>query len=174
MKLNENKEKIPATLITSYLSEAWDKISIINADLESVKKSYSNTKTFCECLQDLADSYLIMAGRLQSLLEDKVSVKSDSAASVKEDLEIENSDEPLAEDITVTSPTVNIDHFDLNLADPEQFGLEDITDNKEAATDKPNCSTKQSENDFEYTCSFDEPTLTDDDRAIFSRMLNNI
>ena len=71
MKLNESKDKIPATFITSYISDAWEKIGYINEDINAVKKEYSDTKIVVECLQDIVDAYLVAAGRLQAYLDGK-------------------------------------------------------------------------------------------------------
>lgn len=175
MKLAESKEKIPATFITSYIADAWDKISMLNSDIEAVKHTYSDTKTVCECLQDLADTYLIVAGRLQALVDNKNIIEpgSKDSKSVKENLVL---DERFAEDINIDSVTVNADDIDIVIPDNIEDDIDSIVTDIDpicAKELKPVTIPAKSDSDFEYACNFDEPTITAEDRANFAQMLHN-
>ena len=86
MKLNESKSKVPTTFLTSYISDGWDKVGYINADIEAIKKEYSDTKPVVDALQGIVDSYLVAIGILQAILDGKdISVPEDPKQEPKKE-----------------------------------------------------------------------------------------
>lgn len=165
MKLNESKDKIPATFITSYISDAWEKIGYINEDINAIKKEYSDTKLVVECLQDIVDVYLVAAGRLQAYLDGKENIDTDDAA--------ERQEQSIKEELTPIKQTTTI--------------VPTVETTTTVAAPKVNKAAKQvmetiaqqapSDDVFEYTCDFDEPDAVDVnqvelDPSIFGNLMN--
>ena len=147
MKLNESKDKIPATFITSYISDAWEKIGYINEDINAIKKEYSDTKIVVECLQDIVDAYLVAAGRLQAYLDGKEHIdigaaEENQGAKVKENLVIK-------EELTSANETPQVQTNIPNVSPAVKPVLESLA--KENSVGEA----------FEYTCDFDEPDALD-------------
>ena len=106
MKLNESKSKVPTTFLTSYISDAWDKIGYINNDIEAIKKEYSDTKVVVDCLQGIVDSYLVAVGILQAVLDGKdISVPEDPKQELKKE-ETKTIKEAVAPAAQATKPIV--------------------------------------------------------------------
>ena len=176
MKLNESKERIPATFITTYISDAWDKIGYINADIEAVKKAYSDTKSVTDCLQMIVDAYLIAAGKLQAILdkkdyvdfdvveqeakEEKEEVKENLQETLQEKVEDEIQEEPIkpVEDEPISKPIIQ-----------EQV---ELTESLDLSSDQAKSEPAEQ---FGYFCDFDEPEITAADQATFEaiRQANN-
>lgn len=168
MKLNESKDKIPATFITSYISDAWEKIGYINEDINAVKKEYSDTNVVVECLQDIVDAYLVAAGRLQAYLDGKEHIDTEVAK--------ENQDKVIKEELT---PIVKPVKVETKVETPATIVTKPAPVVKpvvEATPVTPVVEAKP-ENVFEYTCDFDEPTAVDVnqvelDPSIFGNLMN--
>lgn len=148
MKLNESKDKIPATFITSYISDAWEKIGYINEDINAVKREYSDTKVVVECLQDIVDAYLVAAGRLQAYLDGKEHIDTEEAK--------ENQDKIIKEELT---PIVKPIKVETKVETPTTIVAEPTSTTKPVV--EPMKVTPKAEDVFEYTCDFDEPTAVD-------------
>lgn len=160
MKLEESKQKIPATFITSYVADAWEKVGNIKADLEAIKSNYTGTKVVCECLQDIIDAYLVTAGRLQAFLDNEDYVTLPEL----EDVESKSSaTEPIKEN--VSAPTVNTPMSKIGVSDMDTRLTEDL--------DLDLAGSKISDSSFEYTCSFEDAQVTQEDYAQFSQIIKN-
>lgn len=171
MKLKESKERVPASFVTTYISEAWDKVGYIKTDIEAIKNQYSGTKVVCECLQDIMDAYLIAAGRLQAFLDDKNYVE---IPEPEEDSKVEDS---LTEDVILPKQEdINLHGLDLKIDSVKIAPVlsEDDLDGPRPIIDKTDvCSSSSgSEDSFEYTCDFDEPEITQADRDNLSQMIH--
>lgn len=178
MKLKESKEKVPATFVTSYISDAWEKVGYIKADLEAIKRDYSDTKIVCDCLQDIMDAYLIAAGRLQAFLDNKNYVDMPDTADTKvEEALTEAVEEPVTEDANIDDIEIKIDTVNIT----PKF----VEDNLDAEETEPVMSVRRPvvtpvapqqpampKGDFEYTCDFDDPEITQDDAAKFAQIMN--
>lgn len=168
MKLNESKDKIPATFITSYISDAWEKIGYINEDINAVKKEYSDTKIVVECLQDIVDAYLVAAGRLQAYLDGKEHIDTETAK--------ENQEKAIKEELT---PIVNTTTVQATVDTPTTIATPKAAPKVAPATQTVLESIKseaKSDDVFEYTCDFDEPDAVDInqvelDPSIFGNMM---
>ena len=165
MKLNESKDKIPATFITSYISDAWEKIGYINEDINAIEKEYSDTKVVRECLQDIVDAYLVAAGRLQAYLDGKENIDTEDAA--------ERQEQGIKEELTPikqTTKAVTAVEAPTTIAAPKV--------NKTAQQVMESLAQQASSDDvFEYTCDFDEPDTVDMskvelDPSIFGNLMN--
>ena len=175
MKLKESKEKVPASFVTTYIAEAWDKIGYLKTDIEAIKDQYSGTKVVCDCLQDIMDAYLIAAGRLQAFLDDKDYVEIpdlEENSKVEESL-TEDVILPKQEDINLHDVEVKIDNVKIAPVLPEDE-LDEI-DSAESKVDV--CpvsadSSSDSEDSFEYTCDFGEPELTQSDLDNFNQIIH--
>lgn len=174
MKLKESKEKVPASFVTTYIAEAWDKVGYIKTDIEAIKNQYSGTKVVCECLQDIMDAYLIAAGRLQAFLDDKNYVEipelEEEDSKVEESL-TEDVILPKQEDINLHNLDIKIDNMKIAPVLPE-----DELDEQRPIIDKTDvCSSSSgSEDSFEYTCDFGEPEITQADMDNFNQMIHPV
>lgn len=165
MKLNESKDKIPATFITSYISDAWEKIGYINEDINAVKKEYSDTNVVVECLQDIVDAYLVAAGRLQAYLDGKEHIDTEVAK--------ENQDKMIKEELTPIAKPVKVE---TKVETPSTIATKPAPVAKPVVEATPAVEAKP-ENVFEYTCDFEEPTAVDVnqvelDPSIFGNLMN--
>lgn len=169
MKLKESKEKVPATFITSYISDAWDRVGYIKADIEAIKEQYTNTGVVIECLQDILDAYLIAAGRLQAFLDNKNYVNIPDEP-VKESI-AESITNEVSEDLNIDTANISIDEIEI---EPE---IEDATKPvfKPAAMQSNSKIaeplTKPSGDEFEFSCDFDDPDLTQEDAEMASQIM---
>ena len=114
------KAKLPLSLITSYINQAWSTIDSINADIVASKKEYSGTDEFVDCLQSVSDAYLILAGRLQKYLDEKNYIEFPKEEQVKESLE-----ENLVVSVENTETGDVVEVADLDLDDLESFFNQD-------------------------------------------------
>lgn len=144
MKLIEKKSKVPASFITSYVSEAWEQIGRLKSDIEAISKEYTNAKTIIECLQDIQDAYIIAAGRLQNYLADtdeiesldQIEEKVETKTEVKEEfirapkLQAPKQQDNLNEDVIINNLTINkIDTISpAELIEIDEFPSPDLTD----------------------------------------------
>lgn len=169
MKLKESKEKVPATFITSYISDAWDRVGYIKADIEAIKEQYTNTGVVVECLQDILDAYLIAAGRLQAFLDNKNYVPIPEE-SIKESI-TESIDAEIAEDVNIDTVNVSIDDVEVEseFEEPTQpvFKPAAMSFNKKMTEPL----TKPSGDEFEFSCDFDDPELTQEDAENVSQIM---
>ena len=169
MKLKESKEKVPATFITSYISDAWDRVGYIKADIEAIKEQYTNTGVVIECLQDILDAYLIAAGRLQAFLDNKNYVNIPDEP-IKESI-AESINNEVSEDLNIDTVNISIDEIEI---EPE---LEETTKPAFKPTTMQNNSkiaeplTKPSGDEFEFSCDFDDPDLTQEDAEMASQIM---
>lgn len=69
MILNEKKQKLPEIFLSTYISDAWDRIATLKADIDGIKAEYSDTKDVEEVLNDLIDTYLILVGTFENKLK---------------------------------------------------------------------------------------------------------
>lgn len=171
MKLKESKEKVPASFVTTYIAEAWDKVGYIKTDIEAIKNQYSGSKVVCDCLQDIMDAYLIAAGRLQAFLDDKNYVEM---PEIEDDSKVEESltedvSLPKQEDINLHDVEVKIDNVKIAPTLPEDDL--DETSSVEGKVDACPASS-ESEDSFEYTCDFSEPEITQSDIDNFNQIIH--
>lgn len=165
-KFNESKEKedLPITFLTSFVSKGWDEVGILRADTEAIKETYKGTSKIEKIINDLIDSYLIAIGQIEAHLEKKdyLDYSRDDILkeSVKEDINIDN---------------LKIDEIDINsgreiLPEPEISAGKKIKVNEirpaYTADEKREVPVAPNMDDIEYFVDFDEPVgekITDAD-----------
>lgn len=165
-KFNESKEKedLPITFLTSFVSKGWDEVGILRADSEAIKETYKGAFKIEKIINDLIDSYLIAIGQIEAHLEKKdyLDYSRDDLLkeSVKEDINIDN---------------LKIDEIDINsekeiLPEPETPLIKKIEVNEPSSVDPANEKAKMpvapNMDDIEYFVDFGEPVgekITDAD-----------
>lgn len=103
--LKESKEKLPLAFLTTFISDGWDKVGILQDELKAVNETFSNTKEVTEVIQTLIDAYLVCIGQLEQHLTDKKYIELPGLATdlaLKEDVNIN------IENINVTDTKVKI------------------------------------------------------------------
>lgn len=165
-KFNESKEKenLPVTFLTSFVSKGWDEVGILRDEVKAIKETYKGTTKIEKILNDLIDSYLIAIGQIEEHLEKKeyLDYLRDGLLkeSVKEDININN---------------LKLDEIDINpekesLPEPEIPTVKKIEVNEPRPThivdEKKEMPKALNMDDIEYFVDFDEPVgekITDAD-----------
>lgn len=85
--LAEQKEKMPLSVVTSWIAKSWDEVGSITEMIKSIKASFTHTGNIEEYLQSIADAYLICIGQMEKFLQDKDYVEiPEGTEEVKESL----------------------------------------------------------------------------------------
>lgn len=129
------KTKLPLSLLTSYINQAWSVIDQVKTDIDAVKKEYADTAVFENILQSISDAYLIAAGRLQKLVKDKdyIEVPKDADLELKEDLVLKIEDTNSEDD----DPLVEINFDELDLFNQEAPAEEAKPEEDTKVVEKP-------------------------------------
>ena len=64
MKIQESKEKLPITFITSFIKTGWEMIGNLTADVDAIKANYAKTGDIAEIIQDVVDAYTVAVSRI--------------------------------------------------------------------------------------------------------------
>lgn len=164
--MNESKEKLPISYITSCISRGWDEVGNLKESLEAIKAEFKGTDDVIEVTQDFIDAYLIYIGRMNALLEEKKYI--DMPEEAKDPIN-ESLDEDTYVDIgkvTVNKPSIEIKQ---HRADPvpdfekdlearaveykkpvSKMPVDDLADEEETVVN-------ESADGFDFVCDFDEP-----------------
>lgn len=180
MKINENKDNLPITYLTTLVSRGWEEVGMLREEIEAVKKEFKNTSAIEECVNNLIDAYLICIGTVEGILDNKKYVKfPEEASALKEAVEeikpemeaidvIKNQVELQVEDDEVSLVNKGAEDADklvLDVSDEEREILEsEFEDNEDfeyIADDEVEKNNKSSDNKekefepFEYFCDFE-------------------
>lgn len=180
MKINENKDNLPITYLTTLVSRGWEEVGMLREEIEAVKKEFKNTSAIEECVNNLIDAYLICIGTVEGILDNKKYVKfPEEASALKEAVEeikpemeaidvIKNQVELQVEDDEVSlinKGAEDADKLVLDVSDEEREILEsEFEDNEDfeyIADDEVEKNNKSSDNKekefepFEYFCDFE-------------------
>lgn len=180
MKINENKDNLPITYLTTLVSRGWEEVGMLREEIEAVKKEFKNTGAIEECVNNLIDAYLICIGTVEGILDNKKYVKfPEEASALKEAVEeikpemeaidvIKNQVELQVEDDEVSLVNKGAEDADklvLDVSDEEHEILEsEFEDNEDfeyIADDEVEKNNKSSDNKekefepFEYFCDFE-------------------
>lgn len=180
MKINENKDNLPITYLTTLVSRGWEEVGMLREEIEAVKKEFKNTGAIEECVNNLIDAYLICIGTVEGILDNKKYVKfPEEASALKEAVEeikpemeaidvIKNQVELQVEDDEVSlinKGAEDADKLVLDVSDEEHEILEsEFEDNEDfeyIADDEVEKNNKSSDNKekefepFEYFCDFE-------------------
>lgn len=180
MKINENKDNLPITYLTTLVSRGWEEVGMLREEIEAVKKEFKNTGAIEECVNNLIDAYLICIGTVEGILDNKKYVKfPEEASALKEAVEeikpemeaidvIKNQVELQVEDDEVSlvnKCAEDADKLVLDVSDEEREILEsEFEDNEDfeyIADDEVEKNNKSSDNKekefepFEYFCDFE-------------------
>lgn len=162
MKLNESKNQVPATFVTTYIADAWEKVGYINADIEQIKKEYADTAQLTEILQDLSDAYLIAAGRLQAYMDKKDYVDLPSDDEIRESLILKESVGDDIDDAIQTAVDQTATQLTAQVAATAMAANEDL--DTDIAVELAPTQPKQPIDEFEFSCDFDDADLSDADQ----------
>lgn len=180
MKINENKDNLPITYLTTLVSRGWEEVGMLRDEIEAVKKEFKNTSAIEECVNNLIDAYLICIGTVEGILDNKKYVKfPEEASALKEAVEeikpemeaidvIKNQVELQVEDdkvALINKDAEDADKLVLDVSDEEREILEsefeDNDDFEYIADDEVEKNNKSSDNEekefepFEYFCDFE-------------------
>lgn len=165
------QDDFPTTLLTSLVSEGWDRIGILKEQISNIKEdpAFKDYQCLTDIIQDLVDAYLVCVGQMECLLHNS------DAISDKNDVGVVAIDNVAA----VTEPNVSgtqiVANPNLNVPEEKEVTGE-IEDNKfvpdEPVEEPVKISVKETpktvEVDSEYFVDFDEPddsekSYTDED-----------
>lgn len=185
--LKENKEKLPISFLTDFISKSWEEVGYLKADIEAIKQSFKGTKDIEELIQNLIDAYLVCIGQLEAHISDKNYMEypeESGLTKLEEDFEIREAVEKVeAEDVL----EVIEDKLDLHgekdmlivaekgqLDNPEAPKIETEIDEEEfeILATKFHKDEEESEEEeektptkevdaFEYFVDFDEPDMSE-------------
>jgi len=182
--LKEAKEDLPISFITDFISNGWDAVGYLKADVEAISSVYKGTKNIVKYIEDLTDAYLICIGQMQNLLqedkyidypeESKLTVESAQKAKLAEDIQViitdsQPTDSTILADlepaVEVSEPKVSdivVEPCDSCAAVNEPVDIEIVPDTKPTAL---------SGEPFEYYVDFDEPDMSEPvDPDFFDRL----
>lgn len=163
--LKENKEKLPISFLTDFISKSWEEVGYLKADIEAIKQSFKGTKDIEDLIQNLIDAYLVCIGQLESHISDKNYMEypeESGLTKLEEDFELKVSNEGELVEIKADNLTDYEVKEEENkivlLADNQEVSEEEIEKESEEVEEK----TPAREVDaFEYFVDFDEPDMSE-------------
>lgn len=151
VKLNEAKEELPVSFLTSFVSDGWDKVGILKENIAAIKETFAGTKKVEELIQDLIDAYLVCIGQMEMYLENKNYIEYPDEEEIKESLK-----ENLEEDLVI-----NVDKVEVQLPKdaPEIEDNDDCMANVYAETpvESEQIEAPKADEPFEYFVQFEDP-----------------
>lgn len=104
--LQESLEEYPDSFITTFISDGWDKVSLLKGQIEGIKEEFKDVDEVIEILQDLTDAYLVSIGRFEALLSDRSGIE----VPKPDEADVEKKDEAETEDKTEddTTPVIKV------------------------------------------------------------------
>lgn len=141
-----NKEALPITFITSFVSRGWEEVGMLKEQIKALKDEFGgkSIEKVEEIFQGLIDAYLINIGQLELFLQENNYVEV-----------------PDVEEIKVEEPEEEKETEDTK--DEEE--IEEVIETEEE-TEVEETETPRDFEAFEYFVDFDEPegeALTDKD-----------
>ena len=144
--LKEAKEKLPISFITDFISNGWDEVGILKADIEAIESEFSSTKEISKLIQDLIDAYLVCIGQMEAHLHEKDYIEYPEDSKLTESVTEEAP--KLEEDINIK---IEADKVKIEEEAPEVEEVKPVID--EPVVEAPKATSET----FEYFCDFDEP-----------------
>ena len=145
-----NREELPITFITSFVSRGWEEVGILKEQIKALKGEFKNIDRIEEILQGLIDAYLVNIGQLELFLQENDYVEVPEIEEEK--VEEPNEETKETEDVEhVTEENNEIEKGEIEIENEPQVKIKPISKDFEA---------------FEYFVDFEEPegeALTDDD-----------
>ena len=83
-----NKEELPITFITSFVSRGWEEVGMLKEQIKALKAEFKNIGKIEEILQGLIDAYLINIGQLELFLHENDYVEVPAVEAAEEAAEI--------------------------------------------------------------------------------------
>ena len=165
--LKENKEKLPISFLTDFISKSWEEVGYLKADIEAIKQSFKGTKDIEELIQNLIDAYLVCIGQLEAHISDKNYMEypeESGLTKLEEDFELKVSNEgelvEIKADNLAAYEVKEEENKIVLLADDkdEPKDEEEIEEESEEVEEKT--PTKEVDA-FEYFVDFDEPDMSE-------------
>jgi len=125
MKIQESKEKLPITFITSFIKNGWEMIGNLTADADAIKANYAKTGDIAEIIQDVVDAYTVAVSRMEGIVQ-KAEYLNYEIEDLKEQAEKAKT-KALSEGYLKEDVNINIDKVEVKLepeapiADDEDF-----------------------------------------------------
>lgn len=143
------KELLPVEFVANFISQSWDEVANLKANISGLKQSFTGTKEIEKILEDLLDAYLIAIGQLQQSLEKKDIVIPSAETKLKEELVEKN-------EVNVEkTEDEKIDDNNLELS----VELNDIEENLDEQITENSVSRAEKE-DF-FNSDFEEPETSE-------------
>lgn len=151
------KELLPVEFVANFISQSWDEVANLKANISGLKQSFTGTKEIEKILEDLLDAYLIAIGQLQQSLE-------------KKDIVIPNTENKLKEEF-VERNEVNIEKIEDEKVEDNDLELSvelnDIEENLDEQAIESRVSKTEKE-DF-FNSDFEEPETSELEESDFKR-----
>lgn len=152
------KELLPVEFVANFISQSWDEVANLKANISGLKQSFTGTKEIEKILEDLLDAYLIAIGQLQQSLE-------------KKDIVIPNTETKLKEEF-VEKNEVNTEKIDDEKVDDNELELSvELNDIEENLDDEQVIESRVSrdEKDDFFNSDFEEPETSELEESDFKR-----
>lgn len=165
--LKENKEKLPISFLTDFISKSWEEVGYLKADIEAIKQSFKGTKDIEELIQNLIDAYLVCIGQLEAHISDKNYMEypeESGLTKLEEDFELKVSNEGELVEIKAD----NLAAYEVKKEENKIVLLADDKDKSEEEEEIEEESEEEEEKTpikevdaFEYFVDFDEPDMSE-------------
>lgn len=163
--LKESKEELPMSFLTNLVSRCWDQVGILQEEIAAIKKTFANTDKIEKIMQDLVDAYLVCLGQAELYLQDKDLI---AMPEIKESIN---------EAINIKITEVPDDEADISVAaaEPDTEIVNDPAIDAIKDNFKPPITAEVNEEPIEsWTCDFEDPVITDEDRRNISASMDSI
>lgn len=159
--LKEKKEALPVEFITSFVSKSWEEVGLLKTSIDQLQKEFKVAKRVTDQLQELSDAYLMVIGKLESLLEDKyidfpeteeeentLTESTQICVNLPDDVNPDQVEVTVCQDDCIDEGTEEV------VEDEEEFdiGVPEIISTKAD-------TTSSTRDNFEYFVDFEEPNL---------------
>lgn len=152
------KEELPVSFITSFVSESWDRVGVLQDQIKSIESAFIGTEKVISVMQELLDTYLICIGQMESFLDSTDLNTSENPVEIPQIINKVKSEEVPDKSATI-APEVEVEPVSLEAAENVPIEVVDTRINKQL----PRVG-----DEFEFFVDFEEPDptsmpLTDED-----------
>ena len=166
--IKENKENLPISFLTDFISKGWEEVGYLKADIEAIREIYKGTKNIEELIQNLIDAYLVCIGQLEAHISDKNYIEYPeesglNGTKLKEDFELKVSDEGELVEIkadNLADYDVKKEENKIVLSAEDKDDSEDEEEIEEKSEEIKEKTPAKDFEAFEYFTDFDEPDLS--------------
>lgn len=165
--LKENKEKLPISFLTDFISKSWEEVGYLKADIEAIKQNFKGTKDIEELIQNLIDAYLVCIGQLEAHISDKNYMEypeESGLTKLEEDFELKVSNEGELVEIeadNLAAYEVKEEENKIVLLADDNTNLEDEKEIEEKPEEIEEKTPAKDFEAFEYFVDFDEPDISE-------------